>query len=156
MKNSNIQLMLILLLTSLMNAALLCSSSGPASVPIAPGAPQKSSRNFELKWNVVAGLSALAGTALWAHSQHNHSKIGHNRYPLMQQRNIIRARMTGLIDPTERARLQDELAEINYRIERLHARKSRLNLLRILGALTAISGLGATAYGIRKKTPETK
>jgi hypothetical protein len=104
----------------------------------------------------VAIASTLGGAALWANSQHKHSKIGHERYPHMQRRNIIRARLAEKIDPSERETLKEELAEINYHIGRIHAKKSRLNATRIISGLVALAGLTTTIYGLRKKKTNKK
>jgi hypothetical protein len=104
----------------------------------------------------LAIASTLGGAALWASSQHKHSKIGHERYPHMQRRNIIRARLAEKIDPSERETLKEELAEINYHIGRIHVKKSRLNATRIISGLVALAGLTTTIYGLRKKKTNKK
>jgi hypothetical protein len=148
MKTTNYSLLLFFA-TALLSAPHMRSATAPTTTSAAPAAaPQQ----FNLGWKETAVVGALGASAalLWAFSQHAHSKIGHSRYPLMQRRNIIRAQLSQKLDTAERETLTSELAEINYRMQRLQARKSRLHLLRILGGLGAITGLPLAGYGIHK------
>ncbi len=136
----------------------LITAAAGAAAPAAPAhtvekTPTAMSRNLSTTKLVTAGLSALIGVIVWAHSQHQHSKIGHERYPLTQRRNIIKELLASKLARSEQETLKDELEEIQYRLNRIHTKKSKLNGMRILSALAAIAGGATLVYGIRKKKP---
>jgi|GEM_PF-3469975 len=153
--------MLLLIILGIMASTpfTYTTSTGTSDPSDAPSTTQKKTgdeRYLTIPWIGVAVASILGGTAVWANSQHKHSKIGHERYPHMQRRNIIRARLAEKIDHSDRETLKEELAEINYRIKKIHAKKSRLNITRIMSGLVALAGLATTIYGIRKKKTDKK
>ncbi|MEI7580755.1 MAG: hypothetical protein WCJ17_03060 [bacterium] len=153
-------MLLLIILGSMASTPFTYTATSTSTPPThAPGSTPKKAEGERYLSNRLIALaiaSTLGGAALWASSQHKHSKIGHERYPHMQRRNIIRARLAEKIDPSERETLKEELAEINYHIGRIHAKKSRLNATRIISGLVALAGLATTIYGLRKKKTNKK
>ena len=142
----------LIILGSMASTPFTCIAATASSAP----KKTEGERYLSNRLIALAIASTLGGAALWADSQHKHSKIGHERYPHMQQRNIIRARLAEKIAASERDILTEELTEINYRMQLIHAKKNRLNIRRIISGLVALAGLVTTVYGLQKKKTDKK
>ena len=96
-------------------------------------------------------LSSAGSAILWALNQHRYSKIAHDRYPLMQAKNILSARLDKESEPAARATIEQELEGIKLKLKIINSRKNSYNIARSLFAVLGILLAGGTIWGMHKK-----
>ena len=120
----------------------------------AAASKQAQSRNLTSPQLIGLALATVCSAAWWANSQHNHSKIGHIRYPFMNRKNILNALIEKETDKEIKRGLEKELEQQECQLALIQGRKNRHNAMRILAAIAGIAAFSGGIYGLQKKKVE--
>ncbi|MDQ5890276.1 MAG: hypothetical protein QG604_150 [Candidatus Dependentiae bacterium] len=89
-------------------------------------------------------IGSLLATAAWLKAQHNFSRLAHERYPLMQRKNILYALIAKEKQPEALAALNSELEKVVGQLEQLRNKRADYQVLRTIFGLCGLgAGIGA-------------